>query len=164
MPGSLSGRSVSARVPGRWQHRLGRLLAFPSARRANEFEHEVLLPALGEIVEELATKDITATCEHALDDDGQEHIELEIDPDSKHPFHYLIYRTESPVPTVGRRLPRGEEKFVRLEVYLDVAAAQGYDIMGYSKEQIIDDVIDQYERHLEFLQMQEHLLNGSEAN
>ncbi|HLS02648.1 MAG TPA: choline BCCT transporter BetT, partial [Beutenbergiaceae bacterium] len=143
MPGSLSGRTVEVRGGGAWQHRLGRLLAFPNADRADEFEREVLLPTLAEVVEELATKDIVATCEEKPDENGENHIQLEIGPDSEHPFHYLIYRIESPVPTVGRRLPRPEEKFVRLEVYLDVGAAQGYDIMGYSKDQIIDDVIDQ---------------------
>ena len=29
--------------------------------------------------------------------------------------------------------------------------------MGFSKEQIIDDVLDQYERHVEFLQLQENI-------
>jgi hypothetical protein len=30
---------------------------------------------------------------------------------------------------------------------------QGYDVMGYSHTQLIDDVLDQYERHLEFLRL-----------
>ncbi len=162
MPGSLSGRTGDSRgVVPRWQNRLGRLLAFPNAARADEFEKTVLMPTLEEVVAEFAAKDIAASCERAVDDDGEEHIQLEIDPGSEHPFHYLIYRTESAVPTVGRKLPRPEERFVRMEVYLDVAATQGYDIMGYTEHQIIDDVLDQYERHLEFLQMQEKLLNGA---
>lgn len=30
---------------------------------------------------------------------------------------------------------------------------EGYDVMGYSQAQLIDDVLDQYERHLEFLRL-----------
>ena len=30
---------------------------------------------------------------------------------------------------------------------------QGYDVMGYTHTQLIDDVLDQYERHLEFLRL-----------
>ena len=30
---------------------------------------------------------------------------------------------------------------------------QGYDVMGYTRAQLIDDVLDQYERHLEFLRL-----------
>jgi choline dehydrogenase-like flavoprotein len=30
---------------------------------------------------------------------------------------------------------------------------QGYDAMGYTQAQLIDDVLDQYEQHLEFLRL-----------
>ena len=49
-----------------------------------------------------------------------------------------------------------------MEVYLDGGTGQGYDIMGYSKEQIIDDVLDKYERHVEFLQLQENINHGED--
>ncbi|MFC7520612.1 BCCT family transporter [Xanthomonas populi] len=32
-------------------------------------------------------------------------------------------------------------------------AAQDYDLVGYSREQIINDIIDQYERHLQSLHL-----------
>lgn len=30
---------------------------------------------------------------------------------------------------------------------------QGYDLMNYSKDQVIDDILDQYESHLHFLHL-----------
>lgn len=162
--GELASANNAAAVSGpelRWQQRLGQLLTFPNARRADEFEARVLLPTLQEVIAELSKRGITATCGRAEDEEGTPHIQLEIDPDSEHAFHYLIYRTEIAVPTIGRRMPRANEKFVRMEVYLDVASNQGYDIMGRTKEQIIGDILDQYERHLEFLQMQKALLEGN---
>jgi choline/glycine/proline betaine transport protein len=41
---------------------------------------------------------------------------------------------------------------VRFEVHL-ADGSQGYDVMGYSKEQLIGNILDQYERHLEFLRL-----------
>jgi hypothetical protein len=29
--------------------------------------------------------------------------------------------------------------------------SQDYDLVGYTKEQIINDILDQYERHMQFL-------------
>ncbi|AEQ94979.1 high-affinity choline transport [Xanthomonas oryzae pv. oryzicola BLS256] len=31
--------------------------------------------------------------------------------------------------------------------------SQDYDLVGYSREQIINDIIDQYARHLQFLHL-----------
>ena len=51
------------------------------------------------------------------------------------------------------RKRRGEElKFYRAEVYLS-EGGQDYDLMGWSKEQIITDVIDHYEKHMHFLHL-----------
>ena len=31
--------------------------------------------------------------------------------------------------------------------------SQDYDLVGYTKEQIINDILDQYERHMQFLHL-----------
>ncbi|WP_193392772.1 hypothetical protein, partial [Yersinia pestis] len=41
----------------------------------------------------------------------------------------------------------------RLETYL-LEGTQGNDLMDYSKEQIINNILDQYERHMTFLHIQ----------
>ncbi|MEO7078350.1 MAG: hypothetical protein ABIY38_05605 [Rhodococcus sp. (in: high G+C Gram-positive bacteria)] len=43
-----------------------------------------------------------------------------------------------------------------MEVYLDGGSGQGYDIMGYTKDQVIEDILDHYEGHLTFLQLEEN--------
>jgi len=42
------------------------------------------------------------------------------------------------------------QKYFRAEVHLD-NGAQGYDIMGYSKESLSNDIVDQYTNHLQFI-------------
>ena len=43
-------------------------------------------------------------------------------------------------------------KYYRMEVF-SLEGSHGYDLMGYSKEQVITDVLDHYETHLDFLHL-----------
>ncbi|WP_038892038.1 hypothetical protein, partial [Yersinia pestis] len=47
----------------------------------------------------------------------------------------------------------GKSHYYRLETYL-LEGTQGNDLMDYSKEQIINNILDQYERHMNFLHIQ----------
>ena len=42
--------------------------------------------------------------------------------------------------------------YYRLETFL-LEGSQGNDLMDYSKEQVITDILDQYERHLNFIHL-----------
>ncbi|MFE1083879.1 MULTISPECIES: choline BCCT transporter BetT [Brevibacterium] len=161
LPGSLARRS---RGPGHetWQRQLGRVLSFPNKTRAEEFEQKVLIPTLHEVAEEMEGRGISSRCgrvdsEGVFVDDG-ELFQFEVDGDGEYPFRYQVWPHKVSVPSFGGMVPRGTgEDYYRMEVYLDGGTGQGYDIMGFSKEQIIDDVLDQYERHVEFLQLQENI-------
>ncbi|UZD61693.1 BCCT family transporter [Brevibacterium sp. JSBI002] len=161
LPGSLARRS---RGPGHetWQRQLGRVLSFPNKSRAEEFEQKVLIPTLHEVAEEMEGRGISSRCgrvdsEGVFVDDG-ELFQFEVDGDGEYPFRYQVWPHKVSVPSFGGMVPRGTgEDYYRMEVYLDGGTGQGYDIMGFSKEQIIDDVLDQYERHVEFLQLQENI-------
>jgi choline/glycine/proline betaine transport protein len=87
---------------------------------------------------------------YEVTEDGTSYLELAADLGTEHPFHYQIWPREIPTPVYGARDPRGREVYSRLEVHLR-EGGQGYDVMGYTHTQLIDDVLDQYERHLEFL-------------
>jgi choline/glycine/proline betaine transport protein len=154
LPGVLSGRSATgdgAGVQRPWRQRLGRALAFPSSAKAAEHLREVCLPALEEVATELRSQGVDATATR-VDDDGTSYVQLLADPESAHPFRYVVFPRECPVPTYGGRAPKGHDVYGRLEVHLS-EGGQGYDVMGYTHTQLIDDVLDQYERHLEFLRL-----------
>jgi choline/glycine/proline betaine transport protein len=54
-----------------------------------------------------------------------------------------------------RALPIGraaKSTYYRLETFL-LEGSQGNDLMDYSKEQVITDILDQYERHLNFIHL-----------
>ena len=166
LPGSLARRS---RGPGHetWQRQLGRVLSFPNKARSEEFEQKVLIPTLNEVAEEMEGRGISSRCgrvdsEGVFVDDG-ELFQFEVDGDGQYPFRYQVWPHKVSVPSFGGMVPRGTgEDYYRMEVYLDGGTGQGYDIMGFSKEQIIDDVLDQYERHVEFLQLQENVIHGDD--
>jgi len=156
MQGSLSWRTRGENRS--WRERLGRVLNFPNEERAREFEQTVLLPSLREVVAEFDARGFQAVC-GPMPDDGSETdlLQLEVAGDTEHPFHYQVWRRSVALPSFGVAVPRGEDEYVRMEVYLDNGSdGQGYDIMGYTKDQVIGDVLDQYERHLEFLQIHEN--------
>jgi choline/glycine/proline betaine transport protein len=154
---SLSGRSVPgadrADVLG-WRHRLERAMSFPGRERAEEFLAEVALPAVREVAAYLQERGVQAEGHEDRDEDGITFVELVADLGEEHPFRYQIRPREVPLPVYGRTVPKGTDSYCRLEVHLR-EGGQGYDVMGYAHGQLIDDVLDQYERHLEFVRMQQ---------
>jgi choline/glycine/proline betaine transport protein len=52
----------------------------------------------------------------------------------------------------GDRSLRKTDVYYRLEVYLR-EGGQGYDVMDYTTTQLVDDVLDHYEQHVEFLRL-----------
>ena len=88
---------------------------------------------------------------HVVDEDAEPAAELRAGV-GEQPFVYRVQRCAAALPSYGGRVPRGGDRYYRLEVHLR-DGGQGYDVMGYTRAQLIDDVLDQYERHLEFLRL-----------
>jgi len=56
----------------------------------------------------------------------------------------------TPVPMFSGRMSRETDVYYRLEVFTQTGSG-GYDLMGLTKQQVIDDVLERYEAHLTFL-------------
>jgi choline/glycine/proline betaine transport protein len=155
LPGRFSGRRADAQHDHPdWRQRLGRAMTFPQRAKAMEFLDDVVQPALQEVAHELQGQDVEAQVVRGADAEGERYVELVADLDADNPFLYRVCPLELPMPVYGRGLPSAEESYCRLEVHMR-EGGQGYDVMGYTHTQLIDDVLDQYERHLEFLRIQE---------
>jgi choline/glycine/proline betaine transport protein len=155
MRGMLSGRTTHREPtpPLTWRQRLTRAMDLPSAAEAREFLDVVALPALEEVAAELRERGIDATAAEVADN-GTSYVELVAELGTEHPFAYQIWPREVRMPVYGRSTPRGDDVYCRLEVHLR-EGGQGYDVMGYTHTQLIDDVLDQYEHHLAFLHLQD---------
>ncbi|WP_298181618.1 choline BCCT transporter BetT [Saccharomonospora sp.] len=155
LPSSLSVRTVSfpGQVSGAWQHRLARVLSYPSTRAARRFLNDVCRPALQEVTEELRAQDVEAALTEDVDaTTGLPHLTLRVPMGAEQSFAYRLRPVVRPTPSFATRAVTGDDTYCRVEVYLP-EGGQGYNVMGYTRDQLIGDVLDQYERHLEFLRL-----------
>jgi choline/glycine/proline betaine transport protein len=136
-----------------WRSRLARATNFVDRDDAVRHLEEVVAPALAEVAEELCSHGVETLCE--TDAGGETpSVVLRTAHEEDARFLYEVRLTEATVPTYGGRMVQARDTYWRLEVFL-TEGGQGYDVMGYSQEQVIDDCLDQYERHLEFLRLAE---------
>lgn len=142
MPAGGEGTSLS------WRQRLARAMSFPDRKVALRFMDETVLPAMEEIRNELRNRGVSAESTRAQDDP---HLSLDVDLGSDGSFTYQVWPRPVPMPAFAIRPHSGTNTYYRLEVHL-IDGGQGYDLMDYSRSQIIEDILDQYERHLAYLQ------------
>lgn len=152
-PAMAAGRSGRL-SEGHWRHRLRRATSYPSPAHASRYLDTVAEPALREIVAEICREGAVATLDREpVDGAGTDCLTLRVDMAPERDFMYQLYPVAAPVPSFGRADPRpSQDAYVRLEVFSHTGSHE-YDILDYSREQIIDDVLDHYERHLEFLRL-----------
>ncbi|MGW0735594.1 choline BCCT transporter BetT [Streptomyces sp. NPDC002851] len=158
LPSSLSERTTNeARgVHRTWRQRLARTMNYPGQRAASRFIDEVARPAFDDVAEELRAQGINATVsevgEGSVDGVRLPHLGLTVAMGSEEQFQYRIWPSECQKPSFATRSVSPADTYVRFEVSL-TEGSQGYDVMGYSREQLLGDILDQYERHLEFLRL-----------
>ncbi|MDB1087314.1 choline BCCT transporter BetT [Streptomyces sp. ACA25] len=154
LPLSLSGRTHRGPAGERhWRQRLARAMSFPSQDAAVPFVDDVCRPALQEVAEELRAHGGEASVTEGHDEEaGLPYLGLRVPMGEKEEFLYRVWPVVRPAPTFTRRPVTRRDTYVRYEVHL-AEGSQSYDVMGYTKEQLIGDILDQYERHLEFLRM-----------
>ncbi len=73
-------------------------------------------------------------------------------------FRYQVYPVRELSPGFAHTT---ETVYYRLEVFSQ-SGSLGYDVYGYTRQQLISNLLDLYDRHLEFLHMQQYLPGGSD--
>lgn len=135
---------------GGWQRRLRSMVMFPRRSHVNRFIDEVVLPSFEEIAVELRKQGYAV--EVISGDDKR--TKLEVQHNQEVNFVYEIrprayVQPDFVIPDDDEE-DREERKYFRAEVHL-LEGGQDYDIMGWSREEVIDDILDQYEQHMHFL-------------
>ncbi|MET3812074.1 choline BCCT transporter BetT [Arthrobacter sp. UYEF3] len=139
-------------VPERsWRQRLAGMRSYPSKKQAAQFMERVAQPALADVVREFSQQGYQATLDSIPNEETgiSSHRLLVIIPDHRN-FDYEVQALEVPVPMFGGRMSRETDVYYRVEVFTQTGS-EGYDLMGVTHQQIIDDVLDRYEAHLGFL-------------
>lgn len=135
---------------GGWQRRLRSMVMFPRRSHVNRFIDEVVLPGFEEVAVELRKQGYAV--EVISGDDKRSKIEVQHNAEVN--FVYEIrpraYVQPDFIMPDDEEEDREERKYFRAEVHL-LEGGQDYDIMGWSREEVIDDILDQYEQHMHFL-------------
>lgn len=136
-----------------WRHRLSNLVKQPEKEQVIRFIHNKVKPALQEVLSELQAIGLNAEVKTGED----ERIWLEVYHHDQIDFFYaarlVIY--QPPSLMAGPDRIETTNKYYRIEVFLR-EGGQGYDIMGWNKDTIINDVVEHYARHLYFLEKIRH--------
>ncbi len=135
-----------ASVP--WQQRLATIIRRYKRADALRFLNETVTPALEQVAEEIRQTHLDAQVSQE-----DERITLTVSHGTQTDFLYTVevrgYRTPSFSPEIPRDT-NGEHRHYRAEVRL-ITGPAGYDIMGYTKDQIIGDLLAHYQTHMEFI-------------
>lgn len=134
-----------------WRQRLANLRSYPSKRQVAEFVTSTVQPALSDVSREFEKQGYASTMAvNELAEHGIPSSSIEVDMGDHRPFRYEVAAVETNVPMVGARMGQNPERYFRLEVFTQTGS-EGYDLMGVTRQQIIDDVLDRFESHLGFL-------------
>ena len=135
-----------------WKKRLSRVMLHANLSQTRQMLEQVCKPAMHAVATEFINKGIQVDlAEKALDDEPElSHLDLTIQLDEEENFVYQIWPIRYDTPNFSSRGKRTKKYYYRLETYL-FEGSQGNDLVGYSKEQVINDILDKYERHLMFL-------------
>ncbi|MCT2416175.1 choline transporter, partial [Pseudomonas aeruginosa] len=132
-----------------WQRRLRNIAMFPRRSHVNRFITDVARPACEDVAAELRKQGYEVQVQDG--EDGR--VRLEVSHGGEVDFVYEVRPRAFTTPSfVMRDTEDSSEsrKYFRAEVHLQ-EGGQDYDIMGWSRDGVIGDILDQYERHMHFL-------------
>ncbi|MCX2830359.1 BCCT family transporter [Microbulbifer thermotolerans] len=151
---------ITARNPVPWQRRLRNLVHLPSLDEVKEYIRDVGEPALREFAQELEQNGLATEVSRGKNSD----VYLKVFQGDEVDFLYGIHPKAHLKPSAltpehmdleAQKLDDtaddgSDDKYFRTEVHLH-EGGQDYDVMGWTKDQLLTDILAHYERHLQFL-------------
>jgi len=136
-----------------WKKRLSRLMNYPGSRYTQQMMDSVIFPAMQEVAKELELRGGRVTlARHEAEESALGYIDLRVNLGEEQDFVYQVWPQQYSVPGFTYRARSGKSTYYRLETFM-LEGSQGNDLTDYSKEQVIIDILDQYERHLNFIHL-----------
>lgn len=132
------------------RQRLNNIVTHPTKARATAFIGKEVIAAFELVASELQKRDIVADITQ-LDDGAQLIVHH---GDEAEDFVYAVRLVSQPIPAFAlsdaARREGEKRRFYRTEVFLN-NGGRGYDIYGYSGEQVAADIINHYDRFRHYL-------------
>lgn len=141
-----------------WRRRLSGLIEFPSHAQATHFVRQRAAPAMARVAEAVAESGWPAAT--GVEDSG-ERAWIEIVRTGQVDFLYEIRVSGHPRPDFAwpemDRRPDGDETYFRAEVFMR-RGGLNRDIYGFDEQEVIDDILDEFEKYLHFLHISPGIL------
>ena len=134
--------------PRSWQQRLGLIMHYPHSE--HEIQHYIdseVFNAFKSVQKEFQRRQLEVSIQSI---DGG--MELRVDHHNEINFVYQVVAQETVPPSFMAEATPNEVKYYQAEVFLR-EGGQNYDVMDWTLEDLLQDIIDQYERHLHFLSL-----------
>ena len=129
-----------------WQMRLKNIVDFPNKKNVNKFISQIVAPAFDSVAKELSENQIT------VDISSEDGLSFIVNHGEEQEFVYRVLVRKHSQPDFVTEGEDDEQSYYRAEVHLN-EGGQDYDIMGWSKMAVINNLIDQYHKHLHFLHL-----------
>jgi choline/glycine/proline betaine transport protein len=135
-----------------WEQRLSTIIQFPNKAAVKQFIDTTVLLAMEKMSKELANNQVESEIINESD-----MLSLSVQHGSEYSFVFGVkcekYRQPSYSPDNEETQDNDDEHiYYRAEIHL-AEGGQDYDIMGWTKQAVINDMIDQYHTHLHFLHL-----------
>lgn len=143
--------SRPARGGQSWERRLRNMVMMPRRAHVLRFISDVVRPAFEDVADELRKQGYAV---EVREDEEAGGAILEVSHGEHLDFSYAVQPQAfvRPSLTPDEAADEEERKYFRAEVHLR-EGGQDYDIMGWSRDAVIGDILDQYERHRHYLHM-----------
>ncbi|MHC1551281.1 BCCT family transporter [Phyllobacterium sp. K27] len=136
-----------------WQRRLALMLQAPSQKDVGRFIASEVRPALDQVAKELSDRGRKTVVQE--EENGA--VALRSHADAVRDFIYGVNPNEHRLPSISG-LRAGKPQFrYEAKTYFS-SGARGYDVMGMTRDQLIADILVQFDRYLNLTQSSESQL------
>ncbi|MGO1982002.1 MAG: choline BCCT transporter BetT [Brachybacterium alimentarium] len=159
LPAMLTSRVRDAGTGerGSWRQRLHMRMSYADEAKAREYVESVAAPAVEEVAAELAKLGADVSCHRGDHPDcSVPFVDLVVSFRDAEDFKYQAYPVAYSVPSFAANLSTVRDVYYRIEIF-SMLGSRGRDIMGYTKEQVITDVLDSYDHHIMYLTMSQEI-------
>ncbi|SHI14983.1 BCCT family transporter [Ferrimonas marina] len=139
-----------ARDPVPWQQRVKTMMLLPRRDEVERFIDGTVSPVMEEVAEELRKQGVQVDI-HPQPERARVRFEVVLGTEIDFEYEVRVVDYQRPAFQLSDTDETDEAShYYRAEVHLR-EGGQDYDIMGWSREQVLGDILDQYEKHLHFL-------------
>ena len=134
--------------PRSWQQRLGLIMHYPhSEAEVRHYIETEVHQAFQSIEKEFKYRRLDVKIQQL-----EQGLALRVDHQDEINFIYQVIARQTLPPTFMAESLEEKIDYYQAEVFLK-EGGQAYDVMDWTKEDLLQDIIDQYERHLHFLSL-----------